>query len=77
MKKDLDYYLALPYRMEVLPIPEKEGGGFLARLPQFGKLGIIGDGESPEEAIRDLNVNKKLRLARYLAEGLEIPEPQT
>jgi hypothetical protein len=32
MKKDLTYYLSLPFQVEVQPIPEKEGGGFMARL---------------------------------------------
>lgn len=46
MKKDLDYCIGLPYRIEIQPIPEEECGGFMARLPQFGELGIIGDGET-------------------------------
>jgi len=75
MKRDLDYYLALPYRMEIIPIPEEEGGGFLARLPRFGELGIVGDGDTVEEALSDLAENKKARFRHYLDEGLEIPEP--
>lgn len=75
MKKDLDYYLSLPYRMEIVAIPEEEGGGFLARLPQFGELGIVGDGDTVEEAISDLAENKKVRFQQYLDEGLDIPEP--
>ena len=77
MKKDLNYYLSLPYAIEVQPIPDEEGGGFMARLPQFGALGIVGDGETSEEAVQDLHENKKRRFAHYIAEGLEIPEPLT
>ncbi len=77
MKKNLKYYLDLPYRIEINAIPEEEGGGFLARLPQFGKLGIVGDGESIEEALADLEINKKSRFKRYLNEGLEIPDPES
>ncbi|MBW2558642.1 MAG: type II toxin-antitoxin system HicB family antitoxin [Deltaproteobacteria bacterium] len=76
MKKDLNYYLGLPYKIEVTPIPEGEGGGYMARLPQFGRLGIVGDGDNIEEAIADLSVNKELRFKRYLEEGLVIPEPE-
>ena len=47
----------------------------MAWMPQFGKFGIIGDGETPEEALKDLAENRKLRLAQYIEEGLEIPEP--
>ena len=76
MKKDLNYYLGLSYKIEVTPIPEEEGGGYMARLPQFGRLGIVGDGDNIEEAIGDLKVNKELRFKQYLDEGLVIPEPE-
>ncbi len=75
MKKHLEYYLSLPYQVEVVPIPPHEGGGFMARMPQFGVQGIIGDGESPEEALQDLAENQRLRFAQYLEDGLDIPEP--
>ena len=75
MKKDLNYFLALPYKIEIIPIPEDEGGGYLARLPQFGTLGIVGDGETKEEALADLEENQKDRFQQYIEEGLEIPEP--
>jgi predicted RNase H-like HicB family nuclease len=77
MKKTLQYYLHLPYKIEIESIPEEEGGGCIARLPQFGRLGIIGDGETPEEAVRDLNKNKEIRFKQYLDEGLAVPEPET
>jgi len=76
MKKDLNYYLALPYKIEIVPIAEDEGGGYLARLPQFGTLGIVGDGDTKEEALADLVENQKERFQQYLDEGLEIPEPE-
>lgn len=76
MKKDLKYYLALPYKIEIVPIPEDEGGGYMARLPQFGTLGIVGDGDTIEEALADLEENKKDRFLQYLEEGFEIPEPE-
>lgn len=50
MKKNLNHYLALPYRIEIVHIPEDEGGGYMARLPQFGAMGIVGDGDTKEEA---------------------------
>ena len=76
MKKNLNYYMSLPYKIEIEPIPGKEGGGYVARLPQFGKAGIIGDGETAEEALADLHENQKLRFERYLKEGTDIPEPE-
>ncbi len=77
MMKNLKYYLNLPYKIEINGIPGEEGGGFFARLPQFGKFGIVGDGESIEEALADLEINKRSRFKRYLNDGLEIPEPES
>jgi predicted HicB family RNase H-like nuclease len=76
MKKNIDYYLNLPYTIEVVPIPDHEGGGYLAQLPELGKFAIIGDGDTPEEAISDLNNLKKKRFRYYLEEGIKIPEPK-
>ena len=77
MKCKLDYYINLPYKIEISKIPDEDGGGYLAKLPQFGDLGIVGDGETKEEALENLDEAKKLRFEKYLKEGLEIPEPTT
>ena len=76
MKKDLEYYLKLPYVIEVVPIPEAHGGGFTARLPQIGRFAVTGDGETPGKAIADLELSKKERFAWYLEMGIPIPEPE-
>ena len=76
MKKDLKYYLNFPYTIEIVPIPEGEGGGYLAQLPELGKFAIVGDGDTPEEAIEDLNNLKELRFKDYIEKGLKIPEPK-
>lgn len=75
MFKNLEYYMTLPYRVEILQIPDAEGGGFMARLPEIGKYAILGDGDTPEEALRNLNESKRERFAEYIAKGLDIPEP--
>ncbi|MBW1896649.1 MAG: toxin-antitoxin system HicB family antitoxin, partial [Deltaproteobacteria bacterium] len=75
MKKDLDYYLGLPYVIEVVPIADSEGGGFAARLPQIGRFAITGDGDTPEEAIANMEEIKKKRFQEYLRKGVRIPEP--
>ena len=48
MENDLNYYLNLPYKIEIVQIPPDEGGGFSARLPLFGQS-IVGGGETREE----------------------------
>ncbi len=75
MKKDLAYYMALPYTIEVVTIPDSEGGGFAARLPEIGRDAITGDGETPQEAIENLEEAKRARFVRYLEKGIKIPEP--
>lgn len=76
MKKDLKYYMGLPYTIEILPIKEEEGGGFLARIPLFGIQGIVGDGLTIEEAIASLNITKEIIFSKLISENQEIPEPQ-
>ncbi len=76
MKKDLTYYLNLPYKIELEKIPPHEGGGYSARIPLFGQS-ITGDGETREEALQDLDNSKEKRLKEYLEKGLPIPEPET
>ncbi|MFW6240479.1 MAG: hypothetical protein ACOC98_07675, partial [Thermodesulfobacteriota bacterium] len=73
----LDECLRIPYRIEIVKIPEEEGGGFLARLPKFGELGVIGDGETELEALRDLAENRRIQFQQYLDEGRAFPEPET
>jgi len=76
MGNNLEYYLEKFYRVEVKKIPEEDGGGFVASLPQFGRTGIIADGDTPEEAIKELERVKALRFQYYLDEGLDIPLPE-
>ncbi len=76
MGKNIEHYLSLPYKIEIVKIPKEEGGGYMARLPRFGEMGMVGDGETVEEAIKNLEEVKKERFRFYLKEGLEIPEPE-
>ena len=69
MKKDINYYMKLPYMIEVIPIPDSEGGGFTARFPEIGRFAITGDGETREEAIDNLRKTQKERFKEYLKKG--------
>ncbi|MCA1793676.1 MAG: type II toxin-antitoxin system HicB family antitoxin [Desulfobacteraceae bacterium] len=73
--KTIDYYLNLPYKISVEPIKEEEGGGYLARIPQFG-MSITGDGKTEKEAIDMLKEYKIIAFKRFLSEGKKIPEPK-
>lgn len=76
MKKELGYYMKLPYTVAVDPIPEDEGGGYMASIPQLGRFALSADGETIEEALDNLERIKEERFSEYLTKGLTIPEPQ-
>jgi len=76
MKKNLNYYMNLNYKIEITPIPRDEGGGFVASIPQLGKYAFIGGGETPNEALEDLEITKKEYFKEYIKKKIEIPEPE-
>jgi len=76
MNKTIEYYMSLPYRIEVIKIPEEKGGGYMACLPQFGRMAAVGDGENVEQAVANLEESKKALFEDYIEEGIEIPEPE-
>ena len=71
MNKDIDYYMSLPYTIEL--IPEPEGGWFVGikELP-----GCMTDADTREEALREIDQIKREWLEIALEEGLSIPEPR-
>ncbi|MDZ7721628.1 MAG: toxin-antitoxin system HicB family antitoxin [candidate division KSB1 bacterium] len=75
--KKLDYYMNLNYPIEIQKIPEDQGGGYQACIPLLGKYAFLGDGETVEEALENLNETKEYLFNRYLERGIKIPEPVT
>ncbi|MGB2552386.1 type II toxin-antitoxin system HicB family antitoxin [Campylobacter sp. MOP51] len=76
MKKDINYYLNLPYKIQLKRIPESEGGGWGAFMPEFnGTAFFYGDGESKAEALDELEIAFKTTLETLLESGAIIPEP--
>ena len=73
----LEKYLAAPYHVEITEIQEDEGGGFLACIPFLGKHAFLGDGDTLEEALKNLEETKKYLFQKYLQMGLQIPVPQS
>jgi predicted RNase H-like HicB family nuclease len=63
----------LEYPVIVSPLSEEDGGGFLATVPDLP--GCMSDGETPAEAIENVQgaIQEWLHLARKL--GREIPAP--
>jgi antitoxin HicB len=75
-KKSLSYYMSLEYVAEIIPIPKEEGGGFKACIPQLGRHAFIGDGDSREEALKDLENTKREYFIEFIKKGIEIPDPE-
>ena len=70
-KKNLNYYLSLPYKLEI--IPDSEEGGFAARFPELP--GCITCGETLDDVVKNAEDAKKEWLLTAIEENREIPEP--
>lgn len=71
MNKTLDYYLSLPYNIELIP---DEDGFWFARIPTLP--GCMTQGATRLEALEMIDEAKVLWLETALANGVEIPEPR-
>ncbi len=67
--KDLDYYLKLPYGLEIRRVE----GGFFARIEELP--GCISQGETREEALEMIEDAMRAWIADALEAGDPIPEP--
>lgn len=64
---------ALAYPVLIEPLSSEDGGGFLATVPDLP--GCMSDGESPEEALRNVSqaIDEWIEHARSL--GWAVPQP--
>jgi antitoxin HicB len=68
--KTLDYYMSLPYHIELIP---DEDGYWFARIPLL--KGCMTNGANRQEALEMLDDAKQLWLETALSLGMTIPEP--
>jgi len=73
MEKNLDYYLKLPYTLIVSVEEDNDDSCYVARLQEIPYL--IGTGSTPEAAIKELAINKRLKFETDIELGNPIPEP--
>ncbi len=71
MKKTLDYYMSLPYRLEI--VSDSDEGGFAARYPDLP--GCITCADAIEDVVKNAQDAKKAWLEAALEDGIEINEP--
>lgn len=69
--KDLNYYLSLPYRLEI--VPDSDEGGYAARYPELP--GCITCADTMDKLVANAEDAKRAWLESALEEGLAIAEP--
>lgn len=63
------------YAVIISPLPEEDGGGYLASFPDLP--GCIADGETPEEAMTEARDAFAAWSAAELEDKGELPKPKT
>ena len=69
--KTIEYYMGLPYRLEILP--DSDEGGYVAHYPDLP--GCITVGDSIESIAENAEDAKKEWIAAALENGVMIAEP--
>ncbi|MEW6517114.1 MAG: type II toxin-antitoxin system HicB family antitoxin [candidate division FCPU426 bacterium] len=70
--QDVKRFLAMDYRIEL--VPDKEEGGFAALIPDLP--GCISQGETEEEALKMVEKAKALWIKATLESGKPVPLPR-
>jgi len=75
MKKDLKYYLNLPYTIRIFKYIEYNGKEYFgAEIPELPGCGA--EGRTRKEALKKLQEAKRAWIEVSLERGLDIPEPK-
>lgn len=72
-KKNIAYYMSLQYRINLRPLSDDDGGGWLAEAVELP--GCMSDGETPTEAIRNLEEAKEAWITASIEKGYSMPIP--
>ena len=68
--------MKMPWKIKIIQIPEFEGGGYCACIPELGENRCRGDGRTIFEAVFYLQYCLLELLEDYTERGLELPKPQ-
>ncbi len=71
MEKTVEYYLNLPYRLEI--VPDMDEGGYGARFPELP--GCITCADTLEDVIQNALDAKRAWIEAALEDGIEVTEP--
>lgn len=64
---------ALEYAVLLSPLPQADGGGFLATVPDLP--GCMSDGETPEEALANVQDAIECWIGAAIDHGRTVPTP--
>lgn len=70
----LNRLLNLPYKIELTPLPKKDGGCYIAVIPLL--KGCMSDGKTPDEAMKNLREAQMAWFESSLQHNDTIPLPQ-
>ena len=73
--KTLDHYICLDYPISMLRHVNPKNDSVYWVAKHFDLPGCMSDGETPDEAISNLDDAKQVWIESYLEDGLEVPEP--
>ena len=71
--KTIEYYMKLPYRLEILPDPDE--GGFVIQYPDLP--GCLTTCETMEDVLAEAEDAKRSWIAAAMESGIQIPEPES
>ena len=76
IENELELYLSGDIKLlEICKIPEEEGGGYCASVPEFAMY-LLGDGETEQEALKHLYefIDEESKLKKKEMEGVKLLE---
>lgn len=72
-KKDVDYYMCLPYTIQIRPVDDGDGVYYFAKVLELD--GCISHGDTWDEAYKNVREAMKGYIEVKLERGFPIPEP--
>jgi len=74
-KLKIDYYMSLNYPIELRQLSEEDGGGWFACIPALGRHLVRATGDTPEEALQELDAVRRLFIKDMYDRRAQIPLP--
>jgi len=73
-RREAEYYLRQNYPVVLQRVEESEGGGYRASIPQLGWRTFVAAGDTPQEALDNLEELRRLLIPELIARGEQLPD---